>query len=47
MRIGLNFTPPHESPEQWAEILEDCGFRGASLFFQKAEKGEDTVRLSA
>ena len=25
MRIGLNFTPPHESPEQWAEILEDCG----------------------
>lgn len=31
MRIGLNFTPPHESPEQWAEILEDCGFRAASF----------------
>lgn len=31
MRIGLNFTPPHESPEQWAEILENCGFRAASF----------------
>ena len=31
MRIGLDFTPPHESPEQWAEILEDCGFRAASF----------------
>lgn len=31
MRIGINFTPPHDSPEQWAEILADRGFRATSF----------------
>lgn len=31
MRIGTNFTPPHDSPDQWAEILMDCGFRATAF----------------
>ena len=31
MRIGINFTPPHDSPDQWAEILVDRGFRATSF----------------
>lgn len=31
MRIGTNFTPPHDSPDQWAEILVDCGFRATAF----------------
>lgn len=31
MRIGLNIVPPHETPEQWAQILADRGYR-ASVF---------------
>ncbi len=31
MRIGLNFVPHHESPEEWAEILTGLGYR-ASCF---------------
>ena len=31
MRIGLNWRPPHRSPEDWAEILSEMGFRAASL----------------
>ena len=31
MRIGLNWRPPHETPEEWAQILQNMGFRAASL----------------
>lgn len=31
MRLGLNFTPPHETPEEWADILIERGYRAASF----------------
>lgn len=31
MRIGINFVPQHETPEQWADILVEKGYR-ASVF---------------
>lgn len=31
MRIGINFAPPHDSPDQWAEILVEHGFRATSF----------------
>ncbi len=31
MRLGINFVPAHESPEQWASILAEKGYR-ASVF---------------
>ena len=31
MRIGINFTPPHDSPEHWGDILAERGFRAASF----------------
>lgn len=31
MRIGINFVPPHETPEQWGDILLEKGYR-ATVF---------------
>lgn len=31
MRFGLNAAPPHSSPEEWAEILTEKGYRAASF----------------
>ena len=31
MRLGINFTPPHETPEEWAEILTANGFRATAF----------------
>ncbi len=31
MRLGINFTPYHTSPEEWAEIISKAGYR-ASCF---------------
>lgn len=31
MKIGLNDTPKHESPEQWAEILKEKGYSATSF----------------
>ncbi len=40
MRIGLNWRPPHETPEEWADILTKMGFRAASLPVNYADPGE-------
>ncbi len=31
MRLGLNDVPKHSSPEEWAEILANAGYRAASF----------------
>lgn len=31
MRIGINFVPPHETPEQWGDLLVEKGYR-ATVF---------------
>ena len=31
MRLGLNFTPPHSSPEDWAEKLYQKGVRATAF----------------
>ena len=31
MRIGINYVKPHQTPEEWAEILSKKGYR-ASVF---------------
>ena len=31
MRIGLNFSPPHSSPSEWADFLVTHNFRSASF----------------
>lgn len=31
MRFGINFTMPHETPEQWGELLEKHGYRAAAF----------------
>lgn len=31
MRLGINFTPPHESPQQWGESLAKRGYRAVSF----------------
>lgn len=31
MRFGMNDVPPHRTPEEWAQILADRGFRAASF----------------
>ena len=31
MRLGMNFTVPHETPEEWAVYLEEHGFKAASF----------------
>lgn len=31
MRIGINYVVPHETPEEWAEILFNKGYR-ATIF---------------
>ena len=29
MRLGLNYAPPHRTPEEWGDILAEHGFRSA------------------
>lgn len=31
MRLGMNYTVPHESPDEWALYLKEHGFRAASF----------------
>ena len=31
MRLGMNYTVPHETPEEWASYLKEHGFRAASF----------------
>lgn len=31
MRLGMNYTVPHTSPEEWAGYLKEHGFRAASF----------------
>ena len=31
MRLGMNYTVPHNSPEEWAGYLKEHGFRAASF----------------
>ena len=31
MRIGINFVPPHETPEQWGDMLLKKGYRATTF----------------
>lgn len=31
MRLGINYVPPHSSPEEWAEVLAKKGYRAAAF----------------
>ena len=31
MRLGMNYTVPHKTPEEWASFLKEHGFRAASF----------------